>query len=553
MEDPLAAVRYLADDALQGREAGHPGARCAGDYLAARFQEIGLAPVTADHSFFQTFPIRVGARLGEGNHLEISTETHERGKTWTPYGFASSDRVEGELAWAGSGVPSRDRHSDGTLPEIRGRIAVVEGGASEGAGLYSDPHFKATVAAGRGAAGLLILLPEGHPLPDLAHEARPAVGIPVAAVTGAAADDVRRQARAGAPATLEVEVEPRAAEARNVVGLLPGVDPALRDELVVVGAHYDHLGFGGEGSMAEGVRAVHNGADDNASGTAALLEIAEELAGGQRPARSVLFIAFSGEEKGLLGSVHYVENPLVPLDRTVAMLNLDMVGRLRDGTVTVFGTATAEEWSELVARANESLPEPLTLALRPDGYGPSDHASFYGKGIPVLHFFTNTHPQYHRPEDDWETVNARGIERVAGLATETVRRLTAGPGAPGSALTPVEAVPDPHGGRAPSSRDREPDESPDRGYGPYLGTIPDMAAMSGENGVRLTGVREGSPADEAGLRAGDVIVEFGGEAVGDLYDYTYALRAHAPGDEVEIVVARDGERLTLTAVLGERR
>jgi Zn-dependent M28 family amino/carboxypeptidase len=322
-----------------------------------------------------------------------------------------------------------------------------------------------------------------------------------------------------------------------------------------VGAHYDHLGWGGEGSLAPDTRAIHNGADDNASGTAALIETARRMVEGPAPERSVLFIAFSGEEKGLLGSGYFVEEPTVPLGAAQAMINMDMVGRLRDNTLTVYGLGTAEEWDGLIDQANVAAArgtgsEPMVLSKLPDGFGPSDHSSFYGHGIPVLHLFTNTHSQYHRPEDDWETVNGPGIDRVAAFATEIVRTLAGSPEAEAVALTPLEGAGNPHGAMVADS-EGDPDAAPSRGYGPYLGTIPDMAPV--DFGVRLTGVREDSPAEEAGLRGGDVIVEFGGREVGDLYAYTYALRDHAPGDEVEIVVLRDGERVTLTAVLGQRR
>ena len=316
----------------------------------------------------------------------------------------------------------------------------------------------------------------------------------------------------------------------------------------MVGAHYDHLGRGGAGSLAPGIPEIHNGADDNASGTAALMEVATRLARSPlRPARTIDFVAFSGEEMGLLGSQAYVESDAFSAPATIAMINMDMVGRLSDNHLTVFGVGTAEEWPPLLAAVNAALDQPLDLALNPDGFGPSDHSSFYGKGVPALHFFTNTHLDYHRPSDDWERVEPEGLERVTELVAGVTAVLAGGLGEV-VALTPVAdvGVPPPP---PPAARDA-PSEPASSGYGPYLGTIPDMSAAEG--GVRLTGVREASPAAVAGLRAGDVIVGFAGRDVADLYEYTYALRAHAPGDEVEIVVLREGERVTLSAVLGRR-
>jgi hypothetical protein len=286
---------------------------------------------------------------------------------------------------------------------------------------------------------------------------------------------------------------------------------------------------------------VHNGADDNASGVAGLLDIAERLSEGPRPARSVLFISFTGEEKGLWGSAHFVSEPTIDLSKAIAMLNLDMVGRLVDNTVTVFGTGTAKEWEAIANAANADLDRPLKLAFSPDGYGPSDHASFTAAGIPVLFFFTNTHADYHRASDDWQKIDGDGIDRIARLATDVVHRLAGGGDVATVALTPIEQERPP----APSAGESS------RGYGPYFGSIPDMTPR--DFGLRLTGVREGSPAAKAGLQAGDVVVEFDGKPIADIYAYTYALRAKKPGDVVKVVVERDGKRVTMTAVLEQRR
>lgn len=310
---------------------------------------------------------------------------------------------------------------------------------------------------------------------------------------------------------------------------------------MIVGAHFDHLGMGGEGSLDPDARAVHNGADDNASGTAGLLDIARRLAEGHRPARSVLFLAFTGEEKGLWGSTRFVAEPTVDLSKAVAMLNLDMVGRLTQNTVTVYGTGTALEWEAVADAANGTLAAPLTLAFVPDGYGPSDHAAFTAAGIPVLHFFTNTHVDYHRPSDDWEKIDGAGIARIAELSAGIARALAGSSQAVATSLTRVrqERPAAPAGGAA------------SRGYGPYFGSIPDMTPR--DFGLRITGVREGSPAERAGLQAGDVVIEFDGKPVADIYAYTYALRDKKPGDAVKVVVERDGKRFTLNAVLAERR
>ena len=329
-------------------------------------------------------------------------------------------------------------------------------------------------------------------------------------------------------------------EARNVVAILRGTDPA-RKQALVIGAHYDHLGFGGPGSLSpDAGGAVHNGADDNASGTAVLLEAARALASGPPLAQDILFIAFTGEERGLWGSAHYVSSPLLPLDGTVAMLNLDMVGRVRDDALTVFGTGTAEEWTGILERANARTPEPLDLRFNSDGFGASDHTSFYARGIPVLHFFSNTHPEYHRVEDDWELVNVEGMDRVTELLTAVVREVIPASGL--AALTAVEGAGNPPGVGASG------DENSIRsGFRVRLGTIPDYSRESG--GMAITAVRPDSPADAADMQGGDIIVRFGPHDVDDVYEYMAALNQYDPGDEVEIVVLRDGERVSFTVVL----
>jgi hypothetical protein len=546
----MAHVRYLADDALEGRGVATSGERCAGEYIATFFESLELEPAGDGWTYFQSFQVRTGSRQtapgsmgisptegGEGNPSAVAADA------WRPYGFSSSGMVAAEVVYAGAGVANGGESGPDPFPELEGRIAVVEASVPEipSGALAADPHYKATVAQGRGAVAVLVLLEEGAPLPELEGEDKPFVRIPVVAVSAEAAGAVRQASRAGGhQVSLSVEVEPALSEARNVVALLPGTDPAHAAEPVILGAHYDHLGYGGGSSLAPGVREIHNGADDNASGTAALLEVAEALAGGEPPSRPVLFIAFSGEERGLLGSAYFVAEPTMPLESAVAMINMDMVGRARDNVVTVFGLGTAPEWEPMLAAANTSQPDPFDLALSPDGYGPSDHSSFYGAGIPVLHFFTNTHSEYHRPEDDWDTINGADLDRLVGLVGDLTVELAGAVDSGPATVTLVAADP-------PS-----PSEEGGRGYGPYFGSIPDMGGYQGY-GVRLSGVREGSPAANAGLRSGDIIVAFGGTEVGDIYQYTYALRDMAPGDVVEVVVERDGTRVTVQAVLGERR
>ncbi len=322
---------------------------------------------------------------------------------------------------------------------------------------------------------------------------------------------------------------------RNVIGLLPGRDPVLRNETVIVGAHYDHLGLGGFGSLdPDSTGSVHNGADDNASGSAMLIQIAQHLAQSP-PARTVIFIAFSGEELGLLGSSYYVKQPIYPLSSTLAMINLDMVGRLRDKRLIVYGVRTAKEFPALLDSLNWHAG--FDLKARGDGYGPSDQSSFYAAGRPVLHIFTDLHEDYHRATDDWQKINPDGFRKVADFTTGLVTALANRP----TRLTLVEAPPPP----PPTAS-----ATPGSGYGAYLGTIPDMSDNPG--GVRLVGVRAGSPAEQAGLRGDDIIVRIGDMDVPDLQAMTDALRSHQPGDSVDIVIHRGDQRTTVRARLGTR-
>jgi hypothetical protein len=323
---------------------------------------------------------------------------------------------------------------------------------------------------------------------------------------------------------------------KNVIGILPGRDRVLRNQTVVLGAHYDHLGLGGFGSLdPDSTGKVHNGADDNASGVAALIQVAARLAVSP-PARTVVFIAFSGEELGLLGSAHYVKNPIYPLAETLAMVNLDMVGRLRNGRLIVYGARSAKEFPALLDSLNWYAG--FDLRAQGDGYGPSDQSSFYAAKRPVLHLFTDLHEDYHRTTDDWQKINLDGLKRVSdftlGLVTALANR--------SHSLT-FQDLPSP----LPNTSDA-PAVTP--GYGAYLGTVPDMTGTPG--GVRLVGVRAGSPAEKAGLRGDDIITRIGTMDTPDLQAMTDALRSHRPGETVEIQVRRGAAVTTLRAILGTR-
>jgi hypothetical protein len=320
----------------------------------------------------------------------------------------------------------------------------------------------------------------------------------------------------------------------NVIALIPGRDLILSRQYVVLGAHFDHLGRSTFGAQdPERTNEIRNGADDNASGTAAILELARLLR--KNPARrSIVLVNFTGEELGLLGSAYFMEHTPFPLDSVQAMLNFDMVGRLRDDKLIVYGVATASELPGIVNAAN-AAPALKLLAVG-DGFGPSDHSSFYGRNIPVLHFFTDLHEDYHRATDDADKIDVGGMARVVGFAERITRDLANRERRLTFVRAPVRAS------AGASSR---------AGSQVYLGSVPDMGAGD-VAGMKLAGVSPGSPADKAGLKAGDIIVELAGAPVKDLYSYSEALYSHQPGETIEIVVLREGKRVAATVTLGKR-
>ncbi|MBM3457811.1 MAG: M28 family peptidase, partial [Armatimonadetes bacterium] len=321
---------------------------------------------------------------------------------------------------------------------------------------------------------------------------------------------------------------------RNVIGLLEGSDPVLKQEYVVVGAHYDHLGLGGAHSLSSDERpAIHHGADDNASGTAGVLELANHFASRRGELRrSLLFMAFSGEEMGLLGSAHWTKNPTVPLERVAAMVNLDMIGRMKGDTVQVLGAGSSPAWKELLEEANR----PHRLQLKAGGggsFGGSDHQSFYARQIPVLFFFTGIHPDYHLPSDTWEKVNADGQSRLLQLVRDATLRIVR-----------LDT-------RPAFTRTQEEQQAPSPGFRVFLGTIPDYAEEG--VGVVLQGVREGSPAAKAGIQAGDTLVELAGKSIRNVQEYTTILGTLKANVEVGVVVLRKGQRLALKITPMARR
>ena len=565
------ATTLSADD-MDGRGIGTPGLEKAATYLAGRMEAFGFkAPVPG---YRQPFTAITGVTLGDGNTLDDGG-ARVVGADWTPAGFSQSGAVDADVVFAGFGITAPDLgYDDYAGLDVKGKAVLAlrfEPGESDEkspfdgkrASRHSDLRSKAIRARELGAAALILVSPPQSPdepdkLPPLKTLGPQSdAGLPVIFVTRATADrwlagtgKTTAQLRdtidtSGKPASAvlkahvkaKVVVNPTTATSWNLVGVVPGKG-ALKNELVVIGAHYDHLGHGGQHSMRPDADAIHNGADDNASGVAGAMCAAAELARDKpkEDRRTVVVVAFSAEEIGLGGSAAYVQAPAFgALANTVAMVNLDMVGRVREGGLNVLGTDSSPMWGPLVDGAAKATPG-LVFHTGGDGYGPSDQTSFYAAGVPVVHLFSGVHDQYHTPDDDAATLNIEGGASVVQFTSALVGALTRAEERPTYARSAAGAP----GGDS-------------RGYGAYFGSVPDYSAMeAASGGVKLSDVRPGSPAEKGGLKKGDVIVSMAATTVNNLYDMTYVLREHKPGETIDVIVVRGAERVSLKATLTAR-
>jgi len=570
-------VDWLADDAREGRGLGTAGLDSAARYLANAFRDAGLEPGGGGGSYLHTFQMPIAIHIARAE-LVLGGTALLRGRDFEAYFSSADGEAAGEIVFAGYGISAEGLgYDDYAGLDATGKIALVldyrpMDPSSPLAGTvganYLSRAYKTLNASQHGAVAVLIA-PSSSQTPDIVQQlsragsANPTLqaGKTIAlAVSRAAAERMvalapgpslaERQAGIdassrpgsaplpGARARVRVQIERRMGSVANVVALRRGSDPVLGREAVAVGAHYDHLGRGEYSSLAPDRRGeIHHGADDNASGTAGVLALARAFAVAPPAPRSLVLVAFTGEEAGLVGSSEYVRDPPWPIADTIAMVNLDMIGRLRDQRITVFGADTSPTFESLVDHAAAGLA--LTPSFENGAFGPSDQTSFYAKGVPVLFFFTGTHPQYHTPDDQAALVNAVGEAEVLRLVYRTVAALLSAPERPVALL---HAPPSHAAGPGPSGP----------GYGPFLGTIPEFGGPP-VRGVRIQGVRTGSPAEVAGLRAGDVIVEFDGAAVANLEEFSALLFTARPGQHVEIEALRNGVRIHTAAILGQRR
>ncbi|MBX2976111.1 MAG: M28 family peptidase [Ignavibacteriaceae bacterium] len=560
---------YLASDELMGRATGTKGADLAKDYIEKEFKHYNLKPVF-DNSFFQKFTFTADVELTTNNKFSITRDNIIKSlkisNDFITAPFSGSATVEGELVIIGYGIAAdKLQYNDYDSIDVKDKIVLAIRYNPE----YNNPHtmfeeyssfrFKAAQAKERGAKAIIFV--NGH-FPELDSDELMkfvfdrAAGIkdfPVVHVKRNIVDELFEKSGknfkeyqknitdnkkpesfilANAKVSITTEVKPVEKIGYNVAGLIEGNHPTLKNEIVVVGGHYDHLGMGGDGSLYRGSEPqIHNGADDNASGTTGVLELAQKFASMENELnRSYLFIGFGGEELGLLGSNYFVNNSPLPIENMIAMINLDMIGRLNsDTSLIVYGTGTSKSWDELLLKYNTF---PFKLTKNPEGYGPSDHSSFYAKAIPVLFFFTGTHSDYHRPSDDADKINFEGQEEILNYIYRILGEVDKNEFKPEYVNVPRK------------------EQTSTGGWKVYVGTIPDYAYT--EEGLKITGVNQDSPAQKAGLVAGDIILEFGQKKITNIYDYVYALKEFVPGDIVSVKVKRGSELQSLSLELGAR-
>ncbi len=570
-------IEYLASDKLEGRRTGEPGAALAADYVAGQFKKLKLKTLS-ESSYFQPFPYVTGVAVAAvGNEFYLDGSDFNQADV-RPAGFSpNAEGADTPIVFAGFGIVSPEQNRDDYVRvDTKGKIVMVLDGNPDNDNPHSpfvrfDARTKALIARDKGAVGLLIISREADIALDrlarlsfdqtLGEAALPTLIIPrrnAAAILSADEKELDRYEKGTASrsagtakvtASFKINLVKKSTEARNVIGVLPGTDPTLKNEAIVIGAHYDHLGHGGQGSLDVNSTEIHHGADDNASGTAAVIELARQFAAERKNKRTIIFMAFSGEEEGLLGSQFYVSHPLFPLEKTVAMINLDMVGRLKDGKLNVGGIGTAAEWKSMVVtknvsenaglsvvKLNSAAGEPdrkgsltkFNLSLNDDGFGPSDHSSFYGKKVPVLFFFTGTHNDYHKPSDTADKINYEGEATIIEYISNILHSIDQNPTRPTYTVAKSSGM----SGRS--------------GFNISLGTVPNYADST--DGLLLDGVRDNSPAAKAGIMPGDRIVKLAGKDIRNVMDYTYVLGEMKAGVEYEVEIMRGGKRLMLTVV-----
>ncbi len=553
-------IKYLSSDSLKGRLTGSSGDSLAADYIKNKLASYGLVPLSGDG--FQRFKVTNKLIPGKDNSLTIKGVNYIPEKDFIPLAFSSNTSLEAEVTFAGYGFKIDNdslKWNDYKDNDVKGRWVMILQGDPEPENMtsrfipYSNDRDKALLAKDMGAAGVLLVSGPGFD-PDDTFESLNSgdfsVDIPVFRVKREVADIILSPAGTTI-ASLEkklnttrkpfvfstkvtvngkAEITREMANTRNVVMILPGEDEQLKNEYIIIGAHFDHLGMGGPGSSSRAVDTigVHHGADDNASGVAMMLEIAEKFAktkGSHK--RSIVCVAFTGEEEGLLGSKHFTDDPGIDLSKVNVMINLDMVGRLNEtNNLQISGVGTATGLRDLVwANSDTSV---IKLTLSDEGYGPSDHSSFYGKNIPVLFYFTGAHLDYHTPADTYDKINYKGMEEISGLIFNVAKVL---------ASSSVRLQFKESGPKTETTRY-------ERRKGVTLGIMPDFAGVI-KNGLRADFVTLGKPAALGGMKKGDIITAINGKTVNNIQDYMFRMGQFKHGQTISLEVLRNDKKVVL--------
>ncbi|NUL82875.1 MAG: M28 family peptidase [Armatimonadetes bacterium] len=544
-------VEHLASPALAGRFAPSEGSYKASLYVAEEFKKAGLKPMgNVEGGYLYEFNLAPRSIPSPDSSFAVNSRGEWKsvaGTDFVPVGFTVQEPVEGECVFVGSGIVN-DEQDDYAGIDVNGKIAVILRTAPGRAG-QTNLRNRARVANEKGAKGAIFVdVGTG----SFAAFQRGSALLPAIMARASAFESSEWQeafkAGKGTPPAIRVrfhaKVETKTDKAHNVVGMLEGSDPKLKDEVIVIGAHHDHLGYGETGAMDFGNTDAHLGADDNASGTSVMIELAHTLAAQTPPLkRSVLFMAFNAEELGLVGSARYVANPTVPVEKMVAMINLDMVGRLKRDMVLVGGVGTSPDWRSIVDKANS---EGLQFRYDEAGLGPSDHSSFFQKNIPVLFFFTGLHDDYHRASDTPDKVNYDGAARIAKVTKNVVvaldeRKEKLAFNKTSGFLTDLMWS----GGSQEASRQPEPQPTAGRaGSRVRIGFVPDYGDGGGQ-GLLLSGVSDNSPAERAGLKAGDRVIELAGTKITGIEDLAEAFQGLSPGKAIKVKIIREGKTLEI--------
>ena len=568
----LNDIKLLTEPSMEGRGDGTKGLTRAAHVLEKRYRELGLKPA-GTHSFLQPFSVITGAKLKSHNRLSVENSGQKTDlkldQDFVPFSFSSSGSVSAPVVFAGYGASADEfGYDDYAGIDVKDKIVIVlryepagfaDKSGNTGLTRHAQLITKAINARNHGAKAVVLLngkLGDGEEdlLTRFGSVSGPEnTGIVLVQVKNEVADswfrasgkslaEVQGQVNHSSKPqsfalpdklhiAINVDIETTRATVSNVLAYLPG----KTDEYVIIGAHYDHLGRGNYDSLAPSqIGQIHPGADDNASGTAGVLELARLFAPlkGQLQ-RGILFASFAGEELGLLGSAHWVQAPTLALNKAVAMLNMDMIGRIKDDKVYIGGVGTGSTLKPVLEQAQAQSN--FKIEYSQGGYAASDHTSFVTKRIPVLFFFSGLHSDYHKPSDTWDKINSQAAARLVYVVGSTGLQLASAPERPEF----IAVVED------------KPLASSGGGYGPYFGSIPDFGQT--ESGVKFSDVKPGSPAAKAGLRAGDILVQFGDKPIGNLYDFTDALRRSKVGDVVEVTVTRDGKPLKASVKLEQRK